>query len=103
MNRGIGFQQGWAQDFPKLPARLAEVFPRGLHSGIQHRFLVRVTQPGALIVRKIGEASAAFVLERAKRFVWSIGWLGRKAWRELRDAGQRGNEEEIQFRFHLFV
>ena len=99
----IGFQQRRAQDFPKLPARLAQSFTRGLHGRIHHRFLMRIAEPGALIIREIGEASAALVLKLAKRFVRSIGRLGRKAWRELRDAGKRGNEKKIQFRFHLFV
>jgi hypothetical protein len=103
LNRRIGFQHRRTQQFAKLAPGLAKPFPRGLHGGIRHCFLMRGAEPGALIVREVGKASAAFVLKRAKRFVRSIGRLGREAWRELGDASKRGDEEEIQFRFHLFV
>jgi len=88
--------------------RLTHLIASGLERRILHCFLMRGAEPSAFVlgqVLKTGAAlSPALILKLAKRPLRLNGRrLRKKIGPKLRDTREGGNEQEIQFQFHLLI
>jgi len=65
---------------------------------------MRGSEPGPFILRQVREHARAALGEKlAIGPIRPIGRLRINARCKLRKAGERGDEEEIQFQFHLWI